>query len=143
MIKQVNRITETMTKTEYEAILDNLLIDFHKQVFTLFYVEKMLKKDIEKKLKISSYKLDKTLEIIRKKISKMPQFDCKFRVDDTTEYRLRDRCHKLGKSREYEEFCVMKFIKRLKNREIADIMCLDVETIKKYARIRKKELESN
>ena len=103
----------------------------------------MLKKYIEKKLKISSYKLDKTLEIIRKKISKMPEFDCKFRVDDTTEYRLRDRCHKLGKSREYEEFCVMKFIKRLKNREIADIMCLDVETIKKYARIRKKELESN
>ena len=47
MIKQVNRITETMTKTEYEAILDNLLIDFHKQVFTLFYVEKIYRKKAE------------------------------------------------------------------------------------------------
>lgn len=142
MIKQVNKIVNTMIKSEYELILDNLIIDLQKEIFTLFYVEKLSKKDIENKLKISNYTLSKNLEIIREKISKMPEFDCKFRCDDTTEYRLRDRCRKLGKSDDYEEFCVMAFIKKVSKSELAERFNIDEDTVRKYIKLRKRELES-
>lgn len=141
MIKQFNNFIKTMVKDDYDLVLENLLSDLQKEIFTLFYVQKLCKKDIENKLKISRYKLDNNLENIRQKIFKIKAFNFKFDLDNVSEKRLRERCRKLGKSKEYEDFCVLAFIKKLKKREIADIMCIDIETVKKYKSARRKELE--
>ena len=57
------------------------------------------------------------------------------------EARLIERCKKLGKSQEYIKFCVLAFCKKFTKKQIADIMCIDVETVRKYKSIRRKELE--
>lgn len=141
MIKQFNNFIQTMLKDECDLILENLLSDLQKNIFKLYYVEKLCKSDIEKQLKISRYKLDKNLENIREKIYRIKAFNFKFSCYDTTEKRLVERCKKLRKSDDYIRFCILAFIKKLKNNEIADIMCLDIETVRKYKIIRKKELE--
>ena len=141
MIKQFNNFIENLIKPEYDLVLENLLSDLQKNIFTLYYVEKLSKSDIEKQLKISKYKLDKNLENIREKIYKIKAFNFKFSCEDTTEKRLIERCKRLGKSEDYIQFCILAFIKKLKKREIADIMCIDIETVRKYKSQRRKELE--
>ena len=105
-------------------------------------MQKKRRKEIEKELNISRYKLESNLEIIREKLMKIPEFDCKFRVDEATEKQIRSKCRRLGKSKEYEDFCVLAFCKKLKKKDIADIMCIDIETVRKYKSIRRKELEN-
>ena len=141
MIKQFNNFIENLIKPEYDLVLENLLSDLQKNIFTLYYVKKVSKIDIQKELKISKYKLDKNLENIREKIYKIKAFNFKFSCDDTTEKRLIERCKRLGKSEDYIQFCILAFIKKLKKREIADIMCIDIETVRKYKSQRRKELE--
>lgn len=141
MIKRINNIIKNLIKPEYDLILENLISEQQKRIFHLFYIDKMSRNDIQKELNISRYNLETNLEIIRKKISKIPQFDCKFRVDETNEARLIERCKKLGKSQEYIKFCVLAFCKKFTKKQIADIMCLDIETVRKYKSIRRKELE--
>lgn len=141
MIKQFNNFIENLIKPECDLVLENLLSSLQKRIFMLYYVEKISKSEIQKQLNISKYKLDKNLENIREKIYKIKAFNFKFSCDDTTEKRLVERCKRLGKSEEYIQFCVLAFIKKLKKREIADIMCLDIETVRKYKSIRRKELE--
>lgn len=142
MIKQINRLVKTFIKSEQDLVLDNLISDLQKQIFLMFYMQKMKRKDIEKQLKISRYKLETNLEIIRQKILKIPEFDCKFKVEEASEKQIRNRCQRLGKSKEYEDFCVLAFYKKLKKKDIADIMCIDIETVRKYKSIRRKELEN-
>lgn len=141
MIKQFNNFIENLIKPEYDLVLENLLSDLQKNIFTLYYVKKVSKIDIQKELKISKYKLDKNLENIREKIYKIKAFNFKFSCDDTTEKRLIERYKRLGKSEDYIQFCILAFIKKLKKREIADIMCIDIETVRKYKSQRRKELE--
>ena len=141
MIKQFNNFIENLIKPECDLVLENLLSSLQKRIFMLYYVEKISKSEIQKQLNISKYKLDKNLENIREKIYKIKAFNFKFSCDDTTEKRLVERCKRLGKSEEYIQFCVLAFIKKLKKGEIADIMCLDIETVRKYKSIRRKELE--
>lgn len=143
MIKQINKLVKTFIKSEQDLVLENLISDLQKQIFLMFYMQKMKRKDIEKELKISRYKLETNLEIIRQKILKIPEFDCKFNLEEASEKQIRNRCQRLGKSKEYEDFCVLAFYKKLKKKEIADIMCIDIETVRKYKSIRRKELEKD
>ena len=76
MIKRINNIIKNLIKPEYDLILENLISEQQKRIFHLFYIDKMSRNDIQKELNISRYNLETNLEIIRKKISKIPQFDC-------------------------------------------------------------------
>ena len=141
MIKRLNSIIKSLIKPEVDLILENLMSDLQKQIFTLFYVQKIPKKDIQKMLNISKYSLENNLVIIREKIGKIPQFNCSFKCDDASEARLRERCRKLGKNKEYTEFCVLAFVKKYTKKQLAQHFYIDIETVRKYKSIRRKELE--
>lgn len=142
MIKKINEIINKLIKPEYDLILDNLISEKQKQIFNMFYIEKMPKKYIEKTLNLSKYSLEKNLENIREKIQKIPEFNCSFNCEEVSEAKLIEKCKRLGKSEEYIKFCILAFHKKLKKKDIADIMCIDIETVRKYKSIRRKELNT-
>jgi len=64
-----------------------------------------------------------------------------FSVSTCTEEEMRERCTRLGKSKEYADFCVAAFVHKTRRKEIALEMGLSENTIKEYKRKRRNELE--
>lgn len=64
-----------------------------------------------------------------------------FNIETATEQEWIDKCNQLGFSQEQKEFVIMAFVKKLKHKDIADILSIDEKsvTMRKY-RI-KKELK--
>ena len=142
MISQIENFLKFMLKRERDLVLDNLVNDLEKKVFELKYAQKMSKNQIRKELKIGANKLDKVLSDLNNKIMRIPELGFKFNINEASEEMIIDRCKRLNKPDDYIQFCVLAFCKKLKKKEIADIMCIDVETVRKYKSIRKKELEN-
>ena len=130
-----------MLKRERNLVLDNLVNDLEKKIFEMKYVQKMSKNQIRKELKIGGNKLDRILNELTEKIISIPELGFKFDVYEVSEEKLINKCKELNKSDDYIKFCILAFNQRLKNEEIADIMCIDIETVRKYKIYRKKELE--
>lgn len=64
-----------------------------------------------------------------------------FCCDTATEEEMRTRCRSLGKSKEYEQFCVLAFTYKERRKDIAAQLFLAESTVKEYKRVRRKELE--
>ena len=132
-----------MLKREKNLVLDNLVNDLEKKIFEMKYVQKMSKNQIRKELKMGSNKLDRILNELTEKIMSIPELGFKFKVYEVSEEKLVNKCKELNKSDDYIKFCTLAFTQRLKNEQIADIMCIDTETVRKYKLYRKKELEKS
>lgn len=66
----------------------------------------------------------------------------KFCCTTANEDEIRARCLELGKNDEYANFVILAFRSGLRQKEIAAKTGLTVETVRKYKRIRRKELEA-
>lgn len=142
MLNQFQKFIKYILRPQAEIVKNNLVTELECAVFESYYVQKKSKSDVQKELNIGRKKLDKMLSIVRQKILLMPEFKFKLKVEEMTEEQIEEKCIKLGKSQEYIQFCKLAFVQGLKKKEIADIMFLDIETVKKYKSIRRKELEN-
>jgi len=145
MLKEINNYFKTILRTEFEEIsAEMLLTDKEKEMLRLRYVAKLDYKLIADILTIREKDVKNRLIIIRKKLAKLPIFNKgKFVADTATEYAIKDKCRKLGKSKEYTDFCIDAFVHKLSRKEMAQKYCLEPDTIKKYKSIRRKELENS
>lgn len=143
MISEIKEKMNTLIRIEYEQLTADLLLnDFQKTLFKMKYVDKLSIDDIANELYISKFRVNKELFILRQKLAKLPIFQSnKLDVTTATELQIRDKCRKLGKSKEYADFCVLAFVDKLSNKKLAEIFILSVKTIKAYKTNRKKELE--
>lgn len=142
MINQFDYKMKYLLKKDVDIINSNLVNGLDKEVFNLYYVEKLSKLQIRKKLKLGQEKLDNILEELTDKIILIPEMGLKFDVYTASKTRLVARCALLGKSDDYIRFCIYAYHDKLTKREIADKMCLDIDTVRKYRTDRRKELES-
>ena len=145
IISEINKKLQILIKTEYEELTADLLLnDFQKTIFRLKYVDKMSKEDIANFLNIKISKVNNELFIIRQKLAKLSIFNNKeFNVNNASEYDIRKKCRKLGKNKDYENFCVSAFVEKLPNKELANKYNYSLATIKQYKALRKKELSTN
>lgn len=143
-ISELNTFFRVMVKREFEEITADLLLnDFQKTIFRLKYVDKLANDDIANALNIRLSKVNNELFTIRQKLSKLPIFTKeKFNPDTSSEYAMRDKCRKLGKSKDYADFCVDAFVYKLSNKNLAEKYGYSFETIKKYKTLRRKELST-
>lgn len=133
-----------MVKREFEEITADLLLnDFQKTIFRLKYVDKLANDDIANALNIKLSKVNNELFIIRQKLSKLPIFTKeKFNPDTASEYAMRERCRKLGFSKFITDFCVLAFVEKLPNKELANKYNYSVATVKRYKALRRRELNN-
>lgn len=66
-----------------------------------------------------------------------------FNLKTSTEPQMRERCRELGKSKEYEDFCVMAFVWKLRRKDIALKMQYEESTVKRYITKYRHELEGD
>lgn len=144
MLKEINNYFKTILRSEFEEIsAEMLLTDAEKEMLRLRYVVKLDYQLIADILTMREKDVKNRLVIIRKKLAKLPIFTKeKFVADTATEYAIRERCRKLGKSKEYTEFCIDAFVLKMTRKQMAQKYHLEPDTIKKYKSNRRKELET-
>lgn len=143
-LKEINQFFKTIIKSEYEEICEEILLSEEEEdIFHLKYIDKKGNNEIAKILDKTPSYIDNRLVNIRKKLLKLPIFNKpKFSCDTATEYQIKEKCRKLGKSKEYVDFCIDAFVVKLTRKEMANKYMLEPNTIKQYKRIRRKELEN-
>ena len=139
--ENIKHFKDNLIKSEYNLVLDNLVNDMEIKMFQLVFVQKMSKKDTQNVLNLSRRKFEAIYNSLVAKVYKIKELGLKYNVYDMSEDEIKSRCKLMNKSDEYVKFCILAFVKKLKKKEIADIMCLDIETVRKYKSIRRKELE--
>lgn len=144
IIKEINKFFRFMIRSEYEQITEDLCLSQEElTIFKLKYIEKLSNIEIAKHIGKTFSFVQKKLFLIRKKLMKLPQFTKKkFECNTATESEMRRQCARLGKSKEYADFCVDAFVYKLSRKEMAKKYILGVNTIKQYKMYRKVELES-
>lgn len=144
IIKEINKFFRTIIRSEYNEICEDLCLSEEELlIFNLKYIEKKTNIEIAEHIGKTSSFVQKRLFFVRKKLMKLPQFTKKrFDCNTATESELRRRCIRLGKSKEYTDFCVDAFVNKLSRKEMSRKYLLGVNTIKQYKMNRKTELES-
>ena len=141
-LRRINEYFQLILKSEFEELTAELMLsDIEKDIFRLRYVDKMNSEDIADALNIKHNEVKNKLFIMRKKLSKLPIFSGQeFNPDTASEYAMRDKCRKLGKSKDYADFCVDAFCLKLSNKNLAEKYNYTLETVKKYKTLKRKEL---
>lgn len=144
-IKEINQFFRTIIKSEYEEICEEILLSEEEQdIFHLKYIDKKGNSEIARIVGKTPFYINNRLVNIRKKLIKLPIFNkSSFSCDTATEYQIKEKCRKLGKSKEYADFCIDAFVIKLTRKEMASKYMLEPNTIKQYKRIRRKELETS
>ena len=144
MTDDIKNDIKYMLKSEYNQLIDDLMLDdISKKIFDLKFLEGKTKKEISTSIGLSMSRISERLDIIKVKLEKIAKIKSSlFSLDNAVEFDIIYRCKKLEKSIEYRNFCIDAFIKKLKNKELADKYCLTIDTIKKYKRDRRRELEN-
>ena len=144
MTDDLTKDLKYMLKTEYNQLIDDLMLDdTTKQIFDLKFLQGKNKKEISTSLNLSISKVSDRLDIIKVKLEKIAKIKSSlFSLDNAVEFDVVYRCKKLGKSIEYRNFCIDAFIKKLKNKELAEKYYISIDTVKRYKRDRRRELES-
>lgn len=142
-IKEINKFFKTIIRSEYDEVCDDLCLSQEELIlFNLKYIEKLSNIEIAEHIGKTPSFVQKRLFYIRQKLLKLPQFNKKkFSCNTATESEIRKRCIRLGKSKEYADFCVDAFVYKLSRKEMAKKYILGVNTIKQYKMQRKLELE--
>lgn len=143
IIQEINKFFKIIIRSEFEEICDDLCLSKEElKIFNLKYIEKKTNIEIAEHIGKTSSFVQKRLFYIRQKLLKLPQFNKKkFSCNTATESEIRKRCVRLGKSKEYADFCVDAFVYKLSRKEMAKKYILGVNTIKQYKMQRKFELE--
>lgn len=143
IIKEINKFFKTIIKSEYEEVCDDLCLSQEELIlFNLKYIEKLTNIEIAEHMGKTSSFVQKRLFFIRQKLLKLPRFTKKkFDCNTATESELRKHCIRLGKSKEYIDFCVDAFVNKLTRKEMAQKYLLGVNTVKQYKMQRRAELE--
>ena len=145
MTDDLTKDLKYMLKTEYNQLIDDLMLDdTSKKIFDLKFLEGKTKKEISTSIGLSMSRISERLDIIKVKLEKIAKIKSSlFSLDNAVEFDIIYRCKKLGgKSIEYRNFCIDAFIKKLKNKELADKYYISIDTVKKYKRDRRRELEN-
>ena len=127
----IRDFAKRMLKSDYEAITSELLPN-DVRLFTEKYLNGKTDKELNLTQKDSKILKEKIISLIIKIKSKS--------LHNLSEAQLRYRCRKLGKSKDYADFCVNAFVHRYSNKDLANKYFLTVETVKHYKVIRKREL---
>lgn len=130
-VVNIKDYAKRMLKSDYDLICQELL---PKDVY--LFTEKYLNGKSDKELNLKP----RDSKILKEKLTKIIISYKKQSLDNISETQIRYRCHKLGKSKEYTDFCVDAFVYKLSNKELAQKYYLEVETVKHYKVLRKKEL---
>ena len=64
-----------------------------------------------------------------------------FCVKTASEAEIRERCRALGKSKEYEDFCVMAFAWKMRRKQLAAEMGYSESAVRRYVTRFRRELE--
>lgn len=128
-VVNIKDYAKRMLKIDYDLICQQLLPkDVH------LFTEKYLNGKSDKELNLKSSES----KILKEKLTKIITSHITHSLDNISETQMRYRCRKLGKSKEYTEFCVDAFVYKLSNKELAEKYMLEVETVKHYKVLRKK-----
>ena len=123
--------TKRMLKSDYDIIVSELLPK-DAELFTEKYINGKTNEELNLKSKDS--------KILKEKLAKIILNIRTNSLNGISQTQLEYRCRKLNKSKDYTDFCIDAFIKRLSNRELSDKYFLSIETVKHYKVLRKKEL---
>lgn len=142
ILQEINSFFQTMIKTEFIELSDQLLLTNEDQtIFRLRYVDKMSAIDIAYAINKKESYVNRKLFIIRQKLSKLPIFTKeKFNPDTASEYAMREKCRKCGFSAFMTNFCVDAFCIRLSNKELANKYNYSLATVKQYKTEKRKQL---
>lgn len=130
-VVNIKEYAKRMLKSDYDLICQELLPK-DIRLFTEKYLNGKTDKELNLKQKDSKILKEKLIEIILKIKSNS--------LNNISETQLRYRCRKLNKSKDYTDFCIDAFIHRLSNKELAKKYYIEIETVKHYKVLRKKEL---
>ena len=144
MTDDIKNDIKYMLKSEYNQLIDDLMLDdISKKIFDLKFLEGKTKKEISTSIGLSMSRISERLDIIKVKLEKIAKIKSSlFSLDNAVEFDIIYRCKKLEKSIEYRNFCIDAFIKKLKNKELAEKYYISIDTVKKYKRDRRRELEN-
>lgn len=133
-----------MLRSEYNQLINELFLDeTDKNIFNFKFIQGKSKKEISNLIGLSYFKTLNRLTIIEEKLNKIAKIKSSlFSCDNASEFDIKYRCNKLQKSKEYTNFCVDCFVNKFKNKELANKYFIEIETVKKYKRIRRQELEN-
>ena len=130
-VVNIKEYAKRMLKSDYDLICQELL---PKDIE--FFTEKYINGKTDKELKLKP----KDSKILKEKLTRVILKIKSNSLHNISETQLRYRCKKLNKSKDYTDFCIDAFVKRLSNRELSDRYFLSIETVKHYKVLRKKEL---
>lgn len=140
--KTIHNFRDNLMKTENDLVLDNLINEIEIDVFKLHFVQKMSKIETQNELKLSRRKFDKIYNSLVAKVYKIKELGLKNNVYEMPKAEIIRRCNELEYSEFKTKFCIYAYYEKLTKREIADKMCLDIDTVRKYRTDYRKELES-
>ena len=120
-----------MLKIDYDLICQELL-----PADIVLFTEKYINGKSNADLKMS----EKDSKILDEKLVKIISSHIRNSIDNLSKTQLEYRCKRLNKSKEYTNFCIDAFIKKLKNKELAEKYVIELDTVRHYKFLRKKEL---